>query len=143
MEWTAVPPWRAVPQPTPETQPFWDGCAAGELRLPHCVPCGRPYYPPRLRCPRCGSSDIHWAAVSGRGRLHTYLINERAPAPGWATPYAIAVIELDEGPRMMSNVVGLPADPEHLKLDMAVEVMFQTREGMALPQFRPAEAAAG
>jgi uncharacterized OB-fold protein len=75
--------------------------------------------------------------VSGRGTLHTYVINHRA-APGFEAPYAIAVVQLEEGPRMMTNVVGIENTPENLVLDMPLRVTFETRGEMALPVFEPA-----
>ncbi len=130
-------PSKAAPRPTPETQPFWDGCAAGELRLQRCSPCQAHYFPPRPFCPRCHSGEVAWEATSGRGALHSYVINHRA-APGFEAPYAIAVVELEEGPRMMSSIVGVEQTPEALVLDMALEVTFEPRGDVALPVFRPA-----
>ena len=129
-------PTKAAPRPTPETQPFWDGCAAGELRLQRCTSCDAHYFPPRPFCPDCLSDDVTWEAVSGRGTLHTYVINHR-PAPGFEAPYAIAVVQLDEGPRMMSNIVGVEQAPEALVLDMALEVAFEELGEVQLPVFRP------
>jgi uncharacterized OB-fold protein len=129
-------PTKAAPRPTPETQPFWDGCAAGELRLQRCTSCDAHYFPPRPFCPDCLSDDVTWEAVSGRGTLHTYVINHR-PAPGFEAPYAIAVVQLDEGPRMMSNIVGVDQTPEALVLDMPLEVTFEERGEVQLPVFRP------
>jgi ribonucleoside-diphosphate reductase beta chain len=85
---------KPVPVPTPETQPFWDGCAAGELRIQRCTDCGRPYFYPRPVCPSCGSRDVEWFTASGRATLYSYVINHR-PAPGFEddAPYAIAVVE--------------------------------------------------
>lgn len=130
-------PPKAEPRPTPETQPFWDGCAAGELRLQRCASCDAHYFPPRPFCPDCLSDDVTWEPVSGRGTLHTYVINHR-PAPGFEAPYAIAVVQLDEGPRMMSNIVGVDQTPEALVLDMPLEVTFEERGDVQLPLFRPA-----
>src|SRR5256885_17174125 len=107
-------PRKFAPRPSPETQAFWDGCAAGELRMQRCRPCDELYFPPRLACPRCLSTDVAWEPLSGRGTLHTYLINHR-PAPGFEAPYAIAVVQLDEGPRMMSNIAGVEQTPEALE----------------------------
>lgn len=134
---TTPSPSKPAPQPTPETQPFWDGTAAGELRLPRCVSCDRHYFPPRPFCPDCLSDDVVWEPVSGRGTLHTYVINHRA-APGFEAPYAIAVVQLEEGPRMMSNIVGVEQTPDALELDMALEVTFEQRNDVILPVFRPA-----
>ncbi|MEA3075667.1 MAG: hypothetical protein QOF60_575 [Actinomycetota bacterium] len=130
-------PTKAVPQPTPETQPFWDGCAAGELRLQRCRPCDAFYFPPRPFCPRCLSDDVVWEATSGRATLHTYVINHRA-APGFEPGYAIAVVELEEGPRMMTNIVGVPNTPDDLVLDMALVVAFEDRGDLRLPVFTAA-----
>jgi uncharacterized protein len=134
-----VSPSKSEPIPSPETQPFWDGCAAGELRLQRCETCDAFYFPPRPFCPRCLSDRVEWRPVSGRGALHTYLINHR-PAPGFEddAPYAIAVVQLEEGPRMMSNIVGVENTPENLVLDMPLEVTFEERGKVMLPLFRPA-----
>lgn len=134
---------KAKPKPTPETQHFWDGCAAGELRLQRCEHCDTHYFPPRPFCPACLSREVRWDVASGRGRLHTYLINNYPLPPGWDEPYAIAVVELDEGPRMMCNILDVPNTPEDLVLDMSLEVAFENRDGIALPQFRPATSESG
>ena len=130
---------KPVPVPTPETQPFWDGCAAGELRIQRCTDCGKPYFYPRPVCPSCRSANVEWFTASGRATLYSYVINHRA-APGFAddAPYAIAVVQLEEGPRMMSNIRGLPATPEALELDMPLQVTFEARGNVSLPQFEPA-----
>jgi uncharacterized OB-fold protein len=130
---------KPIPRPTPETRPYWDGAAAGELRIPRCRPCGEPFMYPRAHCPRCASADIEWIKASGRARLHSYLIAHH-PAKGFEdeAPYAVAVVELEEGPRMMSNIVGVPNDPEHLVLDMELEVVFDKHGDVAVPKFRPA-----
>lgn len=85
------------------------------------------------------STDVAWQPVSGRARLHTYVINHR-PAPGFEAdaPYAIAVVALEEGPRMMTNIVGIENTPENLELDMALQVTFEARGQMKLPVFEPA-----
>jgi uncharacterized protein len=130
---------KPVPVPTPETKPFWDGCAAGELRIQRCTDCARPYFYPRPVCPHCGSTDVEWFTASGNATLYSYVINHR-PAPGFEedTPYAIAVVQLAEGPRMMTSIVGLPATPEALELDMPLRVRFEQRGDMSLPVFGPA-----
>jgi uncharacterized OB-fold protein len=129
---------KLVPEATPETQAYWDACREGVLKLQWCGSCTGAYFPPSPYCPRCLSDDVEWRAASGRGRLHTYVIAQR-PAPGYEdeVPYAIAIVELDEGPRMMSNIVGIPSTPEHLVLDMALQVEFEARGDMRLPVFRP------
>ena len=134
-------PGKAVPVPTPETQPYWDGCAAGELRIQRCLDCGEPYFYPRDLCPACGSGNVEWFTASGDATLYSYVINHR-PAPGFEdeAPYAIAVVQLAEGPRMMTSIRGVPATPEALVLDMPLHVTFQDRGEIAVPVFTPAEA---
>ncbi len=132
-------PKRFIPVPTPETAHFWEGARAGELRLQRCTACGEAYFPPRAFCPDCGSREVAVERASGRARLYSYVINH-LPAPGFAAPYAIAVVELEEGPRMMSNILDCPQTPEALVLDMPLEVTFETlSDEIALPQFRPAK----
>ena len=129
---------RPLPVPTPETRHFWEGTLAGELRLQRCLDCERTYFPPRPFCPWCGAPRVAVFAASGRGRLYSYVIHHR-PVPGFTPPYAIAVVELAEGPRLMTNLVDVPATPEALRLDMPLEVVFErVSEEIALPLFRPA-----
>lgn len=132
---------KPAPKPTPDTQPFWDGTAAGELRVQRCLTCSRHYFYPRPSCPRCGSGDVEWVAASGRATLYSYVINHR-PAPGFQDdgPYAIAVVELEEGVRMMTNIVGVEITPENLRLDMPLRVVFEQRGDVRVPLFEPAGA---
>ncbi len=132
-------PGRAKPVPTPETQNFWDGCKAGELRLQKDNQTGQVYFPPRPFCPGTGSTDVSWFKASGKGKLYSYVISHRA-IPGFKAPYAIAIVELDEGPRMMTNIVECEQTPEALVLDMPVEVVFEKMDDdITLPLFRPAK----
>lgn len=130
---------KPAPKPTPETQPFWDGTAAGELRIQRCRACERHYFYPRPNCPRCGGDQVEWVRASGRATLYSYVINHR-PAPGFAdeAPYAIAVVELEEGVRMMTNIVGVENVPEKLPLDMELQVVFEQRGEVHVPLFEPA-----
>ena len=133
---------RSLPEPTPETQHFWDGTRAGELRLQRCHACGNMYFPPRPFCPACASRDVEVFAASGRGSLLSYVINHR-PHPSFDGPYAIAVVKLDEGPTLMSNIVDCPQTPEALVLDMPLEVVFDRQnESITLPLFRPPDGGA-
>jgi uncharacterized protein len=132
---------RVVPEPTPETRHYWEGARQGKLRLQRCDRCAHAYFPPRPFCPECGSRDVSVFTASGRGKLHSYVINHMK-APGFEPPYAIAVVELEEGPRMMSNILDCPQTPEALVLDMALEVTFEKlTDDITLPQFRPARGA--
>lgn len=130
---------RPVPRPTPETQHFWDGTKAGELRLQRCDDCAHTYFPPRPFCPGCGSRAIDVVVASGKATLHSYVINHRAaPNSGFEAPYAIAVVELAEGPRMMTNITDALQTPEALVLDMPLEVVFvPVSDEISLPLFRP------
>jgi hypothetical protein len=132
-------PARARPKPTPETQHFWDGTRAHELQLQRCDTCAHAYFPPRPFCPACGSREVSIFRASGRAKLYSYVIHHR-PVPGFTPPYSIAVVELEEGPRMMTNIVGCPQTPEALELDMKLEVSFEKLDDTTtLPLFRPAK----
>lgn len=134
-----MPPDRPLPQPTPETQHFWDGTRAGELRLQRCCDCEHAYFPPRPFCPACSSRSVEVFAASGRATLYSYVIHHR-DAPGFTAPYSIAVVELAEGPRMMTNIVGCDQTPDALELDMGLEVTFEpVSDEISLPLFRPVE----
>ncbi|MGH7044279.1 MAG: Zn-ribbon domain-containing OB-fold protein, partial [Acetobacteraceae bacterium] len=113
-------PGRARPQPTPETAHFWEGTRAGELRLQRCDACAKVYFPPRPFCPACASRNVSAFAASGHGVLWSYVIHHRK-VPGFTPPYAIAVVKLDEGPTMMTNIVDCAQTPEALALDMKLE----------------------
>ncbi|NYI91406.1 hypothetical protein HNR02_004729 [Amycolatopsis endophytica] len=126
--------------PTPETQPFFDAAARGELRIQRCLDCGRPFFHPRPCCPFCASADLEWFTTSGRATLYSYTITHR-PAPGFEAPYAIAVVQLAEGPRMMTNIVGVENTPGNLVLDMDLRVTFEQRGDVTIPQFTPVEVA--
>jgi uncharacterized protein len=132
---------RPLPAITPETRHFWEGTRTGELRLQKCSACKHVYFPPRPFCPQCASTDVSVFRASGRATLHSYVIHHR-PVPGFVPPYSIAVVELEEGPRMMTNIVEVPQTPEALRLDMPLEVVFQRiNDKIFLPLFRPAGSA--
>jgi uncharacterized OB-fold protein len=136
---------KPLPFVTEETRPFWEGCQRHELVLPYCTACRAFYYYPRPFCPQCFSWDIEWRRTSGRGRLYTYAIQYRPQAPGFDAelPYVTAIVELDEGPRMMTNLVGVDPDPDKIRCDMPVEVTFDdVTDAITLPKFRPAGAPA-
>jgi uncharacterized OB-fold protein len=131
---------RARPISTPDTADYWANVAEGRLVMQRCRQCHLAYFYPRSFCPSCLSADVPWEAMSGRARLYSYVICHR-PAPGFEdeVPYILALVDLEEGPRMMTNIVGVPADPSALELDMELTVTFEKRrDGVLLPQFRPA-----
>jgi uncharacterized OB-fold protein len=133
---------KPVPTPTPETEHYWAGTKVGELRIQRCNTCSQHYFYPRPSCPHCASLDVAWVVASGRGTLHTYLISHRA-APGFESdvPYALAIVQLAEGPRLMSNIVEIENTPDNLVLDMELEVTFEERGDQSVPLFRPARGA--
>lgn len=131
----------SMPVATPETQHFWEGTQEGELRLQKCLSCSDTYFPPRPFCPACSSQDVEVFTASGRATLYSYIINHR-PHPAFDGPYSIAVVELEEGPRMMTNIINTPQQPENLLLDMPLLVVFRkVSEAVALPYFQPAGSA--
>ena len=128
---------RKLPRPTPETAHYWDGTQVGELRLQKCHSCNESYFPPRPFCPRCSSRNITVFAASGKATLYSYIISH-IPAPGLEPPYSVAVVTLEEGPRLMTNIVGCDQTPEALTLDMPLEVAFEAQnDEITLPFFKP------
>jgi uncharacterized OB-fold protein len=128
-----------TPKPVPnvETQPFWDATALGMLLLPRCDACGTVIWYPRTLCPVCHSTSVSWFEASGLGTIYTFTVARRG-AGMWAdaAPYVVASVELDEGPRMLTNIVD--CDPESVEIGQRVQVVFHdTGEGTALPRFRP------
>lgn len=129
-----------IPKATPQTAPYWEAAAQGVLKIQHCDDCHRHYFYPRPFCPHCASSRVRWTEVSGSARLDSYIINRR-PLPGTEqlSP-VIAIVRLDEGPRMMTNIVGVEPDPANLPLDARLTVAFEPRGDMTVPVFTLAEA---
>jgi len=114
-----------LPSVEDETRPYWEAAKAGRLLVKKCNGCGEVHHYPRPFCPSCWSEDVEWQEVSGRGTIYTYSIvfrNDLAPFDEWGT-YVPAIVELDEGPRLMTNIVDTPT--ESLRVGMAVEVRFR------------------
>ncbi|HLZ69368.1 MAG TPA: Zn-ribbon domain-containing OB-fold protein [Dehalococcoidia bacterium] len=131
---------KPLPLITPENERFWQGCKAHELWLRFCNACAKPYYYPRDICPMCGSRDVSWQQMSGRGTLHTFAIVHRAPTPAFRedVPFVTAMVDLEEGPRLLTNLVGIAPDPAQIRVGMPVEVTFEdVTEQISLPKFRP------
>lgn len=117
---------------------FWRGGAEGALRLLRCRHCGHHIHPPAPICRRCHSRELEVAALSGRGRVHTFTVNHQPWNPTMPHPYVVALVEIEEEPevRLVANIVGCP--PEEVHIGMAVEVCFERiAEDCYLPQFRP------
>ena len=122
-----------IPEIDAFTRAYWDAAAEGRLLVRRCGGCGRAHHYPREFCPYCWSEDVAWEAVSGRATLYTWSVVHRNDLPpfGERTPYVAAVVDLDEGPRMMTEVVD--GTEGGLRVGMGLEVAF--REGV--PVFRP------
>ncbi len=125
---------RAFPVPDAVSLPFWEGIADGVLRVQRCGACGRHVFYPRAVCPFCAASELDWVDASGRGRIHSYTVVHRAP-PEYReeVPYVVALVELDEGVRMMTRIVDV--EPAGVRVDLPVEVAI--RGDPRLPYFRP------
>lgn len=130
-----------LPTPDSSTQPWWDAARDSRLLVKRCAACGRAHFYPRPFCPFCWSDRVEWEEASGRATLYTWSIvfqNDLPPFPE-RVPYVAAVVDLAEGPRMMTNVVG--CQPEELRVGMALEVVFEPiAEDVVLPRFRPSAA---
>lgn len=127
-----------LPTITDLNRPFWDGCADGELRLQECGSCGLVRYPVAETCPRCLSADASWRPLSGRGEVLSTIGFHRAYNPAWAdrVPYNVALVQLDEGPRMFSNV--LPLDRLDVPAGTRVHAVFEPlTDEVTIPRFVP------
>ena len=127
----------SAPPKNEETKPYWDGTAEGVLRMPRCDECGLVIFYPRSFCPKCRSRNTTWVDLSGRGSVYSYTVTRRMGGR-WQkhAPLVIAYVELEEGPRMLTNLVD--CDPEAVTIGMLVEVAFDdTGEESAVPRFAP------
>ncbi|MFT6582647.1 MAG: putative OB-fold protein [Alphaproteobacteria bacterium] len=126
---------------TPEAKPYWDGLKDEKLMLPKCEDCGKAFFYPRIACPHCHSRNVGWTQASGKGKLYSFEIAYRSLNPAFKIepPYVLAMIELEEGPRIMSNLINIEATPEAVKIDMPVEVVFEKQnDDVTIPLFQPA-----
>jgi uncharacterized OB-fold protein len=129
--------YRLAPSTSPDTQFFWDGLREHRLLIQRCTGCGALRHPPRPMCPACGA--LGWDAVesSGRGTLLSFVLPRHPPMPFMDEGYVVALVELEEGTRLISNLRDV--DPEDASIGMAVEVFYEAfDEDLVLHQFRPA-----
>jgi uncharacterized OB-fold protein len=127
-----------LPKPTPDSQPFWDGCNEGVLRIQKCGSCQSLRYPPGNRCSRCWSEESQWVTCPGEGTVHSFTVMRRAYHPGLIQeiPYVVAVVELAEGVRIITNIVG--CTPEQVSVGMAVTATFpELVPGVRVAKFEP------
>lgn len=133
---------KPLPTLTDENRPFWEAVARGELRLQRCAACRRHRYPIAPVCPRCMAAEFAWEPVSGRGRVFSFVIFHQVYHRAFQgdVPYNVALVQLEEGPFMFSNVVGIRN--EDIRCDMPVGVVFEpVTDEVTLPRFRPLETA--
>ncbi len=129
---------KPLPSPNADNKPFWDACRRHELKFPKCLECGLLRWPPALICPDCHSDRSEWVQVGGRGKVYSYAIYHQAFHPGFEKdiPYVTASIELDEGPRLLSNIVN--CQPDEVYCEMSVVVVWEdVGPETSLPKFQP------
>ncbi|MGW9023060.1 Zn-ribbon domain-containing OB-fold protein [Streptomyces sp. NPDC055722] len=131
------PPRFALPEQDAFTRTYWEAAAEGRLLIRRCAACGRAHHYPREFCPHCWSEDVTWEQAGGRATLYTWSVVHRNDLPAFAdrTPYTAAVVDLAEGPRMMTEVV--ECDGAELRVGMDLQVAFRRAGGMSVPVFRP------
>ncbi len=127
-----------APPINPDSKPFWDATAEDRLLLPRCDRCSTVIWYPREFCPACGSLDVSWFEASGRGSVYSFsIVRKGENMYTAAAPYVLAYVELEEGPRIMTNIVD--CDVEDVAIGQAVSVVFHdTGQGQKLPRFAPA-----
>jgi uncharacterized OB-fold protein len=126
-----------LPQPTAASAPFWDACDRGQLLLPRCRDCRHVFYYPRIMCPKCGGRTLDWLACSGRGRVFSFSqVSVSFYGPDWESqlPYTVVLVDLEEGPRMLSRLTGDHVDRVHI--GACVEISFAAIGDRKLPFFR-------
>lgn len=129
---------KPIPRIDEESKGYWEACGRGELYIQRCRACDTLRHYPRALCPSCLSEQVEWVECSGRGKVYTFTVTFQNQAPGFRDqlPYVLAYVELDEGPRLLTNIVD--CDPGSVEIGMAVQVAFdKLEEGIALPKFKP------
>ena len=129
---------KPLPRPTEDSAPFWEGAHKGELRMQQCGDCGHVRFPPAVLCARCLSQSSSWIKLSGRGTVFSWIVVHQSQHPAFNsdTPYNVAIVELEEGIRLHTNVV--ECANEDLRIGMPVEVVFdKVSDEITLPKFRP------
>ena len=127
---------RPLPRPDRFTRPFWEACARGELMAAECAACGHLFLPPGPLCPVCWAAEPGLRPLCGEGRVWSFAVYRRTYHPAFPAPYVVALVELREGPRLISNIVG--CDPGDVVVDLPVRVRFEHVDGFSLPRFERA-----
>ncbi len=128
---------KPLPIIDPDSAPYWSATQQHKLVIPRCLDCGKHHFYPRALCPHCHSDKLEWTEISGRGTVYSYIVANRPAGPAFKAdiPYVVAVIDLAEGPRMMSNIV--IDDPSKVKIGDAVQVCFEdVTPEITLPKFK-------
>lgn len=129
---------KPLPRPSEDSAPFWAAAHGGELRLQKCGACGHIRFPPARLCARCLGEDAQWVALSGRGVVFSWIVVHQSQHPAFnaESPYNVAIVELEEGPRLHTRIVGCGNDEIHI--GMPVEAVFErVGEDVSLVYFRP------
>ena len=131
-------PRKPKPRPAPESLPYWQAAKEHRLALPKCEDCSQFWFPPSRTCPHCLSTNVSFQNVSGRGKVFSFVTFHRVYRPAFAedVPYVVALVELEEGPRVLTNILGVTH--EDVRCEMPVEVVFDDYdEDVSIPKFRP------
>ena len=134
-----MPDWnKPLPSIVGETRPYWEGCRQGQLLIQKCNACGEYQFYPRGICANCWSGEIKWVKASGKGTVWTFTVTYQNRTPGFDQgPYVLALVELEEGVRMFSNIV--ECNPRDVKIGMPVQVTFiKATDQVSIPYFKPA-----
>jgi len=126
------------PQPSLETEIYWQGCRNHKLLIQKCSVCEQYQFYPRIMCTNCMDREVEWVQATGRGKVASYTIIHRAISKAYLdeVPYVVALVELEEGPTMMSNIIH--CEPEEVVIGMEVEVIFEDwSEEVSIPKFHP------
>ncbi len=129
---------KPLPVPNEDSAPYWEACRKHELRMQRCAQCGHFRFPPSVICPKCTSLEATWEKLSGKGIVYSYILIHRPYHPAFSAdaPYKVAMVELEEGPRLHTNIVA--CRNEDLHIGMHVEVVFEDmNDKISLPKFRP------
>jgi uncharacterized OB-fold protein len=129
---------KPLPKPNADTKPFWEGCKDHQLRFQKCRECGFVRWPPSLLCPSCHSAESDWIRATGKGRVYSFAVYHVAFHPAFKDdiPYVTAVVELDEGPRLLTDIIG--CNPSDVTCDMPLDVIWHDiSEELSLPKFKP------
>jgi len=128
---------KPLPGNNPDTQPFWEACHEHILKFQQCVACGYVRWPPAMICPRCHGTQVTWVTAAGTGSIYSYVVYRETYHPAFEPelPYVVALVQLPEGPRLLTNIVGCA--PDDLTCDLPVEVAWDdVTETVSLPKFR-------